>query len=213
MRFSSIAVSLLVGLGAALAAAGNIQTAKGEVTFPSATDKVEPIHTSSGDHPGRDVGQFRVASDGSHLTLTATMTKEISGTFADNVVRLNLDTDNNPATGKEATWTDLKGFEYEINLSLCIDYENGGSACVGGAGKKVEGYFATAGITDTSTGEALKHFWDLPKTPVKGKLVEAQVAYKDLGVKAGQTIRIYARESSGPYDASGYFPETLLTLK
>jgi len=213
MRFQPFVSLLLVTLCASLTTAGDIQTAKGEVTFKSATDTVKPIHSSSGDIPGRDVASLRIASDGAHLTLAATMTTAISGTFADHVVRLYVDTDNNPATGKKASWTDAKGFEYEVALSLCIDYENGGSACVGGAGKKAKAYFATAAVTDTATGQSLKHFWDLPKTPVKGKTVEARISYEDIGVKPGQSIRIYGRESSGPYDTSGYFPETLLTLK
>lgn len=213
MRLATIAASILVGGIVSSAVAGNVRTATGEVTLESVTNHVEPILSASGKLPGRDVRSFRVSSDGTHLTLTATMTEPAAGTWADDVVRMFVDTDDDAATGAAATFTDVSGFELQVDLNLCVKYDNGAVACAGEGGKKAAAHFATAVVKRTASGEEVRDVWDLPEAPVESVVVEAKVPYADLGVESGQTVRIYARESNGPMDASSYFPQVRLTVR
>lgn len=209
--FAALALAVLV---AALPAdATEVKKASGEVTLDDATGDVQAMSSSSGEHPGRDVVKLRVASDGTNLSIAATLASDMSGTFASDVIQLYVDKDNDASTGTGAIWTELTGFEWMVELLACIEYENGGSACVGGAGSKATAYYAVAKVTDTASNKALHSVWDLPKTPIQGPVVESKVSYADLGVQSGQTIRFCARESNGAYDESSYFPEVALTLK
>ncbi len=201
-------------MAATLSASGaEVKKAAGEFTFDDPTGDVQPMSSSSGEHPGRDVVKLRVVSDGSSLTIAANLATGISGTFANDVVQLFVDKDNDASTGSEANWAKVSGFEWKVELLVCIEYENGGTACVGGAGDKAVAYYAVLKVTDTATGQALTSVWDLPQTPIQENIVESKVSYDELGVQSGQTIRIFARESSGAYDADSYFPEVALTLK
>jgi len=195
------------------ASGSEVLKASGAVSLEDPAGDVQPMSSSSGEHPGRDVVKLDLASDGTNLKLSATLASEVSGTFANDVVQVFVDKDNDPTTGGEATFGKKAGFESRIDLLVCIEYENGGEACVGGAGKKATAYNAVAKITDTGSGQALHSVWDLPRTPIQGKVVSSSVSYKDLGVTSGQTIRLFARESNGAYDPSSYFPEVALTLK
>jgi len=195
------------------ASATELRKASGEVTLEDATGDVQAMSSSSGEHPGRDVVKLRIASDGSQITIAATLAAEMSGTFANDVIQLYVDKDNDASTGAGATWTQKTGFEWKVELLGCIEYEGGGAACVGGAGSKATAYYSVAKVTDTASGQALESVWDLPKTPIQGSVVESKISYADLGVESGQTIRLYARESNGAYDESSYFPEVALTLK
>jgi len=215
MNLKSNGTSLaLVVLAFAVEASGaELKQAKGEITLEDAAGDVQPMSSSSGEHPGRDVVKLRLASDGKDLTIAATLAGDMSGTFASDVIRLYVDKDNDAATGAGASWTKQTGFEWKVELLGCIEYENGASACVGGAGDKATAYYAVAKVTDNASGQSAKSVWELPKTPIQGKVVEAKVPYAELGVASGQTVRLYARESNGPYDESSYFPEVALTLK
>jgi len=211
LRIEGLALALLV---AALTADGaELQKASGEVTLDDASGDVQAMSSSSGEHPGRDVVKLRMASDGTKLTISAELAADMSGTFANDVVQLFVDKDNETSTGSEAPWSKKAGFEWKVELLACIEYEGGGSACVGGAGDKATAYYAVAKVTDTVSGQALHSVWDLPKTPIQGNVVESSVSYADLGIESGQTIRLCARESNGAYDESSYFPEVALTLK
>jgi len=204
----------LAMVAAALSANGTeLRKASGEVTFDDPRGDVQAMTSSSGEHPGRDVVKLRVASDGTNLTIAATLAAEMSGTFANDVIQLYVDKDNDESTGTAATWSKKTGFEWNVALLACIEYEGGGAACVGGAGDKATAYYAVAKVTDTASGQAVQSIWVLPKTPIQGNVVESQVSYADLGVESGQTIRLCARESNGAYDESSYFPEVALTLK
>jgi hypothetical protein len=210
----AVLVGSLALLVAGLPARGSeVLKASGAVSLEDSAGDVEPMSSSSGEHPGRDVVKLDLASDGTNLTVSATLASEVSGTFANDVVQVFVDTDNDPSTGGKATFGEKAGFESQIDLLVCIEYENGGEACVGGAGEKATAYSAAAKITDTSSGKALHSVWDLPRTPIQGKVVSSSVSYQDLGIASGQTIRLFARESNGAYDPSSYFPEVALTLK
>jgi len=198
--------------------AGGVQKAVGSVEWADPAGDINPINTSSGTEPGFDIVKLALASDGTALKVTATLSGPPKGTFASDVVKIYIDMDNNAATGYQTFWGHTPGFELRGALNLCIEYDNGGSACAGGmTGAKVKNFFSTLKMgkfvgSSTNTESIFPPFRE-PKGTVQGAVVSATVSYKDLGVKPGQTIRVVAVESNGPSDETAEFPVVLLTLK
>ena len=178
---------------------------------------VRPHNTSNGTVPGFDVVKLALSSDGAKLTITATLKGPMSGDFASDVVQVYLDTDNNPKTGHETFWSKKPGFELLAKLMACMQYENGGSACSGGlTGAKVKEYYAVVALDRLKADgqqERVLDPLDAQAVPFQGSVLSASLSYNDLGVKPGQAIRIVARRSDGPFDATADFPEVILTLK
>jgi hypothetical protein len=218
-------VVLVVGLSPAPPApaldpqkpAAAVQKAVGSVEWKDAKGDVERQNASDGKRPGFDLVKLALTSDGTALTVTATLAAAPKVDFASNVVQLYIDTDNKPATGAKTFWSKQPGFELRAQLSLCIEYANGGKACSGGlGGSKVTGYYSTVEFGKLDETGNVQDFYKAFKEPtgtVQGPAISASLPYKDLGVKPGQTIRILARETDGPFDETAEFPVTLLTLK
>ncbi len=195
-----------------------VQKALHAVEWTDAAGDVGRLNTSSGTEPGFDVVKFAISSDGAQITFTATLKAPPKPTFASDVMRIYIDTDLNKKTGAEMFWSKQPGFEYLAELDFCIMYEGDSYVCTGGFTKeKVESYFAVAELgrfgTDPLNPKEVVSPLRAPKVPVKWPVVSASLPYKALGVKPGQIIRIIARESGGPFDATADFPEVLLTLK
>lgn len=223
-----VSLALLACLPIVLSAAqAGPMKAVGTIELKDATGDMGPIGTSSGNEPGLDVASLSIKSDGSRITLAATI-KNPLGRFATSPVTLLIDVDNNAATGIKGFTADKpSGFEYKAELSLCMKYSDGAEACAGGSkgGKPTERYGAIdlkrfTGATEPAGGETVVDSMGFPgkkasrKTPVAGQVVEASFDYADIKVKPGQTIRLLARESGGtPTDGDGAFPIVLLTLK
>ncbi len=175
------------------------------------------------DKAGKDILKMSVSSDGKTIkaavTLKDDISKSISGTMAPGkVLEMFFDTDSKDTTGGKPFWGNKKGFEFESTLIVCIDYEGGSSACLGGAGTKIKNLFSTTETTKfTKAGasdyDSIDHFWDLPKIPLQGNKIEGAVPYEKIGVKSGQTIRVVLRESDGGLDDKSYFPDVWLILK
>ncbi len=207
----------------AVAAGAEVKKAVGSIELADPAGDVNPIGTSDGKVPGFDVVKLSIASDGKQLRIAATL-KDPPGNFASDVVRLYIDTDNDPKTGvADISFTKRGGFEYKVQLSACADYESGGSACSGGMSGKVKLHWGAVNLerykgteefpTDTivdSMGFGKKKASS--RLPIQANRVEATLEYADLGLTPGQTIRILARESCADLQAS-FFPEVLLTLK
>lgn len=213
----SIALPLVLTL-AAPPAAPAVQKAMHTVEWSDPAGDVLPGNTSDGQRPGLDVVKLALASDGTRLTVTATLKGPFVGNFASDVVQLYIDTDLDAKTGAPMFWSKKPGFEYLARLGACIQYENGGKACSGGmTGSKVKGTYAVVTLgrfkADPFNPEQVVGAFTAQETPIKGAVVSASLAYKDLGVKPGQAIRIVARETDGPTDATADFPEVILTLK
>ena len=223
-----VALGLAVALPAANATAQEKAPAPvkgvGSVELPDAAGDMGPMSSSAGEEPPLDVVKLALRSDGSRLHVAATL-KGQPGRFASSVVDLYVDTDAKPETGAEVDFGKQKGFEYLVQLEMCIGYEGGGEACSGAAGKTaqkrwgavdVERYkgkeqFDREGVVDSMGFGGKKAS---VKVPMTGQVVEASVEYADLKVKPGQTLRILARETGGsPLEGDGYFPWVLLTLK
>lgn len=231
MRRTSLLVAL--GLVAALPVAQAAGPAKepapikavGSVELPDAAGDMGPITTSDKDEPPLDVVKLALKSDGTRLAIAATL-KDPPGRFATSVVDLYIDTDGKPDTGAEMSFGKHKGFEYLVELHMCVGYDNGGSACSGSStGAKAvkrwgavdvkrykgKGAYDRDDVVDSMGFPGSKASVTVPMT---GQVVEASVEYADLKVKPGQTLRILARESGGrPKENDGDFPWVLLTLK
>ena len=194
------------------------QKALDAVEWTDPAGDVERGSTSNGTRPGFDVVKLGLVSDGASLTINAALKGLMSGNWGSQVVTLYIDVDNNPKTGYETFWSKVPGFDLKAELLACVDYADDSHACVGSlTGQKVKGYHAVATVgkmidTSGNTSDIVGAF-KAPQVPIKGALVSAALTYKDLGVKSGQTIRLLARETDGPFDASADFPLVQLTLK
>ena len=194
----------------------SVQKAAGSVEWKDAAGDVEKQNTSDGKRPGFDLVKLAITSDGTALTIAGTLAAPPKVDFASNIVQVYIDTDNNPSTGLQTFWSKQPGFELRAKLSLCIEYANGGRACSGGMSAKVKGYYSTIEFGTLGDMGNVKDFYSPFKEPtgtVQGGVVSGSLPYTDLGVKPGQTIRIVARETDGPFDETADFPVTLLTLK
>ncbi len=193
-----------------------------ELTDPASD--VEKIHSSDGDYPGFDVVKLALKSDGRLLTVAATL-KDPPGDFASDIVRIYIDTDNNPATGAQLMFPKIGGFEYRAELDACVSYADRSEACAGGMKQKAVAHWGAMELKrykgkeqfDTDTVVDAMDFpgkKGSPRTPIQGTLVQSVIEYADLHVKPGQTIRVAVQETGGMSDAdNGFFPDILLTLK
>jgi hypothetical protein len=198
--------------------------AQGSVELTDPSGDVNPITTNAAPYPGYDVVKVNLDSDGKLLKIKITL-NDPPHNFASAVIDLYIDVDNDPNTGIQLMFfKDEKGFEYKAALDSCIKFDNGMNACTGGTGKAkvLERYgsiemnqFTGESENDKKTVISALGFPGKKasqKTPIKGKVVEGEIEYADLGVKPGQTIRVLIRESCGPIKPSSLFPEVLLTL-
>ncbi|MHB8811188.1 MAG: hypothetical protein ACYC9M_14425 [Desulfobulbaceae bacterium] len=132
-------VLLTASLSFAEATPENPLKATAEAELKDAAGDMGPITTSDGEEPPLDVVLLAIKSDGKTLSFAATL-NEPPGRFATSPVTAYIDTDNNPATGAKIGFAGPTGFEYEAELSMCIKYSDGMSACSGGStsGKPTE---------------------------------------------------------------------------
>jgi hypothetical protein len=222
-----LAIGVVLALTFATSASAEVRKAVGSIELTGPAGDIIPISTSGGKVPGFDVVKLAISSDGKQLRIAATL-KDPPGDYASDVVRLYIDTDNNPKTGATPTsFKELGGFEFQAWLHACADYANGASACTGGMDSKVKLHFGAVNLerfkgtdefgnvkTDTvvdSMGFGKRKASS--KLPIEAKLVQATLDYTDLGVKPGQTIRILARVSCADLELASFFPEIQLTLK
>jgi hypothetical protein len=171
---------------------------------------------------GKDVVKLVLASDGKDLQVTATLEKEIThylvGNMAGDLLQINMDTDTNAATGGKTSWGNKEGFEQKVSVRTCIEYKNGGEACVGGMETDHEKYFSSYNVEKLEQGSTSGKnthdiFWTSPQADITGKTVTSKISYSDIGVSSGQTIRLAIREADSSYDAKSFFPEILFILK
>ena len=194
------------------------------IALDDAVGDVSPIHTTDKDYPGLDVVKLAIRSDGTRITIAATL-HERPGDFASDVVRLYFDTDANPTTGAQFTFPKIGGFEYEAELGACVSYADRSEACAGGTAAKAVAHWGAIELNrykgkaqfDVDPVVSAMGFFGRKasaRTKVEGTVVESTIEYSDLHVKAGQTIRVVCREAHGMSAGDGgFFPDVLLTLK
>lgn len=172
---------------------------------------------------GKDVRKLVISSDGTELQVTAVLEKDIAhylaGRKAGDVLQMNIDMDNEAATGGKTFWGGKQGFEYLVSVRTCIAYKDGGEACSGGlSGADPEKYFSSYQVAEfaqgkTDTKNTHDIFWESPRIDIQENVVTSKILYSDLGVSSGQTIRMAVREADSSYDAESFFPDIVFTLK
>lgn len=230
---TGVLVSLSLGILVARQAAPVVASARVDLTDPAGD--VQPIiyRESVGSGPERDVKypafdvvKLSVSSDGSVLTLAATLTAP-PAKAAYEVLEFYVDADNNRKTG--ITHPDnaklLAGVEYYGTLEDCLEHQLFGTMCAGTDNGPVK---HSAIVTLEKFGKEWMFkdaLLDFPasgtvkeprKAPVVGPIIQATVPYAAMGLKPGQTIRLVLREvCAGKTNGvtQGYFPEVVLTLK
>ncbi len=213
MRKAMFALSLFLLVGA---------TAQKPVTTAELTDPAGDVKgekTSDGTRTPFDVIHLAITSDGSNIHVAAKL-KDPPGDFAADIVRLYIDADNNAATGARTILGDRPGFEYVANIDACVQYTNGGKACVGqltGPGTTIKARYGLAAVEkfgdNGGSRTSVRSPFNAPSQPIEGNVVRATIAYADLGLKPGQVIRILARETDAVSDDKAFFPEIALKLK
>lgn len=172
--------------------------------------------------PGKDVTGLSIVSDGSTLTITAILDKNVSYYLKDQmagpVVEMHFNTDNNVRTGGIAFWgTDKKGFEYELDLVACIRYKNGGLAALGSLGGEIAGYCSSYKLgkyaQDKKMPENINNVLDCIQNDIEGKEVSVTIPYDLISIRSGTRMMISIRESDGSFDNGSYFPEVFFIVK
>ena len=172
--------------------------------------------------PGKDVVKFTMISDGENLHITAELKETIDFYLKDQkagpVIEMHFNTDNMDHTGGIAFWgKDRKGFEYQVDLVACIQYENGGLACLGALGDKIEGYVSSYKLLkyeqDKKMPETVNSPLESTQEAIIGKEVSITLPYSAMGIKSGGRMRIAIRESDGPYNDDSYFPQVFFIVK
>jgi len=177
----------------------------------------------SGDSPGKDVVKVILDTDGENLNIAVVLAKEakfyLEGHMAGDVIDVILDTDNDQATGGKPFFYDKPGFEYQIQVGACIEYENGGIACSGALRDvKAVNFFSTYALhrfTEGSNTEQVSESfnWKARGRDIQGDRIEVSVPYAQMGLQAGQPIRLAVKERADSTFKKEYLPEVLLTIK
>ncbi len=181
--------------------------------------------------PGLDIIKLSVASDGKQISVAATLAGPGVG---NGFLELYFDTDRSVKTGVTLLNPEIGGFDLRGELDACASYSDSSSSCMSAVGTldkkaKVTSRYAVLrlnrykgksemdGVERLVEEHAFAPATEAPKVPIAGAVVQGSLNYTSLKVKAGQTIRILARESnsgaSPTGELKGFFPEIVLTLK
>jgi len=172
--------------------------------------------------PGKDVVRVAITSDGENLNIVAELEKKVSYYLKDQlagpVIELHLNTDNNAKTGGVAFWGKNKiGFEYQLDVVACITYKSGGLACLGAAGKDIDGFISSYKLSkyeqDKKMPQAINSTLSSTQKEITGKEVEITVPYSEIGIKSGTRMMISIRESDSTFDDASYFPQVFFIVK
>ncbi|HSM13102.1 MAG TPA: hypothetical protein VLA66_03475 [Thermoanaerobaculia bacterium] len=207
---------LLLGTLASSAFAG-ILDVRHRTTLEDAAGDVESYDGG----PVLDLTALTIVSDGSELAFSLTLATEASKVLAATnsagaVVTVFFDLDDDPATGVTTIFGDKPGFEAELAIKACIEYD-GGEACGGGLGGLPQtSHFAAWSVRKVKEGElANAHdvFWESPRGEIEGRTLSVTVPYAELGLEPGQRVRMAVQEAGGGLGAEAFLPEVRLTLK
>lgn len=172
--------------------------------------------------PGKDVTKVSIISDGENLHIMAELKEDVSYYLNDQmagpVVEFHFNSDNNERTGGIPFWgKNRKGFEYQVDLIACIQYKNGGLACVGSAGSDIEGFISSYKLSqyeqDKKMPKAINSILESTQKEITGKQIEITIPYSEVGFKSGGRARIAIRESDSSFDDASYFPLVFFIIK
>ncbi|MDX1998091.1 MAG: hypothetical protein SF066_10275 [Thermoanaerobaculia bacterium] len=188
------------------------------------SDPAGDVTDHNGAENSRDVINLALSSDGANVHVKATVAADERGTLAGDVAVLYFDLDGKTTTGG-LTDFDQPGFEAVGRLSVCLSYDGRDiAACAGGVSDQKPKTRHARPVIEKFTGkpgQAMRPYESLDmvldgfgpaEKPFSGRVFEFDFPYAKLGVKAGQTVRVLAREGD-QYSQEGFFPEVWLTLK
>ncbi|KAB2969817.1 MAG: hypothetical protein F9K18_00610 [Thermoanaerobaculia bacterium] len=208
---------LLVLATTTTAAAADVREAVHRVTLEDPAGDVQ----ADGDEPVLDLTGLTITSDGSKLDFSLTLATGAADVLAatnsaGSVVTVFIDLDDDPATGVTTMFAKKPGFEREIEIKACIEYDQG-QACGGGLREaRQKGFFSAWGVRRAEGGELERThdvFWESPRGVVEGKTLSVSVPYAELGIQPGRTVRIAVQETGGGFGPEGFLPEVRLKLK
>lgn len=158
-------------------------------------------------HPA-DVTALHLTSDGQFVIVEVTLAAvpKPASVFQSLLLGVAFDVDRNAKTGGPGfggMHGDVPGIDFESEVFA--SFEDGAVSKTAGA--------SLFSVQANGNQLSILGSTDAVSTPAKGKTYTAKIAYKDLGVKAGQTIRLFARELDDRGAQEGIFPPALLTLK
>ncbi len=208
--FTALALSAIVFLVAA-----EKQKAVDSIQLPAPAAESQ----WNADQKREQISGIAVRSDGKYLTIGANLKNKLT-TRAGTELRVYIDTDNNTATGGADKSGTRKGYEYNAVVRACIESVGGDLNCGDGLHtKNPKSYSGFADVERYKTGDpangtdSVRDFFNgAEPTPSDGKLVEGKIAYADLDLKPGQTIRLSVTTASIDNDYN-FFPDILLKLK
>ncbi len=184
-------------------------------------DPVGDVRENEG-KPGKDVVKVSITSDGENLHIMAelkeTVSFYLSEQMAGPLIEMHFNTDNNEATGGIPFWGQgKKGYEYEVDLIACIQYTNGGLACLGSVGGEIEGFCSSYHLykyeQDKKNPESINSILNSTQKDITGKEVEITLPYSLMNIQSGDRIQIAIRESDSSFDDESYFPQVLFIVK
>lgn len=208
---------LLVLVTTTTAAAAEVREAVHRVTLEDPAGDVQ----TDGDEPVLDLTGLTIASDGTRLDFSLTLATGVADVLATTnsggaVVTVFVDLDDDPATGVTTMFAKKPGFEREIEIKACIEYDEG-EACGGGLrDARQKGFFAAWSVRMAKGGELERThdvFWKSPRGAIEGKTLAVSVPYAELGIQPGRKVRIAVQEAGGGFGPEGFLPEVRLTLK
>jgi hypothetical protein len=176
-----------------------------------------------GDDPGKDVVKVILDTDGKNLNVTVVLAEEavfyLKGHQAGDVIEVMLDVDSKESTGGKPFFYPKSGFEFQIEVGACIEYENGGMACSGGLQNVKEiNYFSTYALQKFTGGSDMELIsepfnWKDRGKDIQGNRIEVSIPYAAMQLAPGQSVRIAVKENDDATFKEEYLPEVLLTLK
>ncbi len=199
---------------------GEILTATHTVTQADPAGDV----SDSGDDPGKDIVEVTVETDGKQMNITIVLDREakyyLEGHQAGDVADVIIDADNNCKTGgKPFFYQGEGGFDYQIQVGMCIEYENGGIACAGALNNvKAVNFFSTYDLDRFAEGDKMEDIsetfnWKDRGKDIQGASVEVSIPYDLMKLSPGQKIRLAVKERDDATFKEEYLPEVLLTVK
>jgi hypothetical protein len=196
-----------------------IQEATHKVELSDAADDVQ----ARGNNPGKDVVKVILDTDGKNLNVTVVLAEEaefyLKGHQAGDVIEVLLDVDSKESTGGKPVFYPKSGFEFQIEVGACIEYENGGMACSGGLQNTKEiNYFSTYALQKFTGGSDMELIsepfnWKDRGKDIQGNRIEVSIPYAAMQLAPGQSVRIAVKENDDATFKEEYLPEVLLTLK
>lgn len=172
------------------------------------TDPVGDITGDEGDAHPIDVVGVDLSSDGEFIVVGVTLTEppRPQSLFQALLLGVAFDVDGSVKTGGQGfggMHGDVPGIEFESELLASV--EDGAPSKTSAA--------SVIGVAEDGNQSSVLGWSDAPQVPVKGKTLFGRIAYKSLGVKSGQTIRVIARELNDRGPEQGMFPVANLKLK